>query len=170
MTKADVIMMIESFRAEAARCGHLEIEIAQKEGYLEQARANLAEDAAGPQAQQISDMPRGTGTGNPTERIGIALASGYVPDYVKNIEAELEELRKEYDGIRFNVQYVGKWLEGLLENERWVIEHQMIDRWPWPNVVDAYSQQFGTPVSKDTLRRVKARALKSIFRAANVTS
>lgn len=168
MTKADVIQMIESYRNDAARCGHLEVEIAQQGEYLRQAMANRAEDAAGPQAQQITGMPHGTGVSNPTERIGVALASGYLPDYVRNIEAKLDALKREYDSIRYNVQYVQSWLSGLLDNERFIIQHQMIDRWPWPNVVEAYNAQFGIPLSKDTLRRVKARALNSIFRAAHV--
>lgn len=169
MTKTEVLEMLEGYRCAVGRCGHLEVEIKETIKYIQDAMNNRAEDAAAPHAQQISGMPRGSGVGNPTEQIGIMLASKYVPDYIRNMEAHLKELQAEHDERARTVSYVEKWLEGLTEKEHWIISHKIIDGDPWRVCLHDYEKQYGEAVSKDTLRRMKRLALGSIFRSARAT-
>lgn len=169
MTKTEVLEMLEGYRCAVGRCGHLEVEITELIKYIQVALNNRAEDAAAPHAQQISGMPRGSGVGNPTEQIGIMLASKHVPDYIRNMEAHLKELQTERDECARTVSYVEKWLAGLTEKEHWIVSHKIIDGDPWRVCIRDYEKQYGEAVSKDTLRRMRRQALSAIYRSAHAT-
>ena len=169
MTKTEVLEMLEGYRCAVGRCGHLEVEIKETIKYIQDAMNNRAEDAAAPHAQQISGMPRGSGVGNPTEQIGIMLASKYVPDYIRNMEDHPKELQAEHDEQARTVSYVEKWLAGLTEKEHWIVSHKIIDGDPWAVCLRDYEKQHGEAISKDTLRRMRRRALNAIYRSAHAT-
>lgn len=163
MTVETIEEMLKTYRFEVGRCGHLENEIAQLNREIAQARADLAGDLAAPGAQVITDMPRGTSVGNPTERYGIMLASGYVSDEVRELEAKLANLTEEYTTRKKTVDYVSSWLNGLPERERWVVEMQYIDGVIWREILVQYPEKFGEYRSKDTLKRIRDRAIDLII-------
>ncbi|MBR5457549.1 MAG: hypothetical protein IKV56_02175, partial [Kiritimatiellae bacterium] len=72
--------MLKSYRYEVGRCGHLKAEMEMLSRDIERDKASLAHDLVGPGAQVITDMPRGTTVGNPTEKFGTMLADGWVPE------------------------------------------------------------------------------------------
>lgn len=166
MTHEKVDELLKAYRFEVGRCGHLETEIAQLQKAIASSLENLAEDASALRPQQISDMPHGTTVGSPTERIAIMLASGWIPDYLKDMQKELAELQKEYDSRCFTVLFVSSWLKGLTERERWIVEHQIIDGEYWKDVVRKYRDTFCEETSKDSLKRLKQRALDKIYQMA----
>ena len=155
--------MLKTYRFEVGRCGHLESEMAQLKRDIERETAGLAEDLAGPGAQVITDMPRGTTVGNPTERLGMMLATGWKSDYVRELEAKLGELEAEYTERHKTVEYVEGWLAGLPERERWMVEQQIIDGVICREIVAKYTEKFGEYRSKDTLKRIRDRALDMIY-------
>lgn len=163
MTFEEIEEMLKTYRFEVGRCGHLENEIEQAKRDIKRARAALAGDLAGPGAQTITDMPRGTTVGNPTEKIGIILASGYVSDELRELELKLNELTDEYNTRKRTIEYVEKWLRGLPERERWVIETQYIDGVIWREILVKYPERFGEYRSKDTLKRIRDRAIEMII-------
>lgn len=155
--------MLKTYRFEVGRCGHLENEIESTKRAIEAATAGLAGDLAGPGAQVITDMPRGTSVGNPTEKIGVMLASGYKSDEIRELESKLGDLTAEYTERKKTVDYVTSWLNGLPERERWMIEMQVIDGVIWREILMKYPERFGEYRSKDTLKRIRDRALDMII-------
>lgn len=166
MTREKVDEMLKAYRFEVGRCGHLETEIAQLKAAIARLMSSLTEDVSASKSQQISDMPHGSIVGSPTERIAIMLASGWVPDYIKEMQSELVELQEEYDSRHFTVLFVTSWLEGLTDRERWIIEHQVIDGEYWKDIVAKYQDTFSVETSKDSLKRLKQRALDKIYQMA----
>ena len=162
MTVERIEEMLKTYRFEVGRCGHLENEIALTQNQIERAKAGLAGDLAGPSAQVITDMPRGTTVGNPTEKLGMMLASGYKSDEIRELEAKLGELIAEYTERKKTVDYVSSWLNGLPERERWMIETQVIDGVIWREILTKYPERFGEYRSKDTLKRIRDKAFDMI--------
>lgn len=155
--------MLKTYRFEVGRCGHLENDIEQLKRDIEREKNGLAADLAGPGAQVITDMPRGTTVGNPTEKHGIMLATGWVSEAVKEMEARLGELEAEYKERRKTVEYVESWLNGLSERERWMVEAQVIDGVIWREILMQYQERFGEYRSKDTLKRIRDKAMELIY-------
>lgn len=163
MTFERVEEMLKTYRFEVGRCAHLLLDIDLIKRQIARAEEGLAGDLAGPGAQVITDMPRGTSVGNPTERLGMLLASGYKTDEIREMEAELGELMAEYTERRKTVDYVEGWLAGLPERERWMIEMQVIDGVIWREIIAKYPEKFGEYRSKDTLKRIRDRAMEMII-------
>ena len=162
MTIDRIEEMLKSYRFEVGRCGHLEQDIEQIKRDIGKAKACLVSDLVGPGAQVITDMPRGTTVGNPTEKYGLMLAGGWESDEIKELEAKLGEMEAEYSERRKTVDYVDKWLSGLPERERWMIETQYIDGVIWREIVVQYQEKYGEYRSKDTLKRIRDKALDLI--------
>lgn len=163
MTRERVDEMLKSYRFEVGRCGHLMTQIGLLKRDIEKARATLVSDLVGPGAQVITDLPRGTTVGNPTEKYGAMLADGWQTDELKALEAELAAAQAEYDERHQTVMYVDSWLAGLPERERWMVEMHVIDTVIWREILGAYQQRFGEFRSKDTLKRVRDRGLDMIY-------
>ena len=163
MTRERVDEILKGYRFDVGRCGHL----AQEIQMLEQRAANMHADEVSalvsPKPQQITDMPRGTAIGNPTEKFGLMLASGYTSDEVKALEADIAARKAEYRERRDRVVFVQSWLSGLTERERWMVETQVIDAVFWKDVGVQYAARFGENVSKDTLKRLRDRAMDKVY-------
>lgn len=166
MTKDAVDRMLSDARMNRGRLLHLQAEIARLNDEIDRAVKNLAYDAAVAHNYELSDMPRGTSVSQPTERIGLQLASGWEPDDVKAMRAELDAAMEEAEWRELDDHFVHAWLEGLPDRERWLIQNQVIDGVFWRDVLIRYRREFGTDVSKDTLQRVKARAMERIYKMA----
>lgn len=166
MTREKVDEMLKAYRFEVGRCGHLKTEIEQLERAIAQAMATLDADAAAVRPQQLSDMPHGTMVGSPTERLGIMLASGWIPDDIREMQEELKAYRQEYERRYFTVLFVSAWLGGLNERERWILEHQVIDGEFWKEVIAKFRAAFHEDTSKDSLKRLKQRALDKVYQMA----
>ena len=162
MTLERIEEMLKTYRFEVGRCGHLANEITQLEKDIAWLQNNPAEELCGPSAQVITDMPRGTSVGNPTERIGLMLAAGYESQDVREMRIKLAEMKAEYAERRKTVDYVESWLAGLPERERWMIEMQVIDGVIWREIITKYPEKFGEYRSKNTLKRIRDRAMEMI--------
>lgn len=166
MEKEQVDAMLKSYRFHVGRCGHLKAEISLLEKEIERRMKALPFDLSCPQSPQLSDMPHGTSLSNPTERIAILLASGWLPDDIQAMQAELAALREEYDRQYHAALFVSSWLKGLTERERWIVEHQVMDGEYWKDVVLKYRAAYAEDMSKDSLKRLKQRALDKIYQMA----
>lgn len=167
MTHDKVNEMLKAYRFEVGRCGHLETEIEQLQKVISSSMSSLAEDVSAVRTQQITDMPHGTAVGNPTERIAIMLASGWVPDYITEMQTELGELKREYESRYYTVLFVSAWLKGLTERERWIVERQVINGEYWRDIIREYKVEFSeAAASKDSLKRLKQKAMDKIYAMA----
>lgn len=163
MTIERVDEMLKTYRFEVGRCGHLRKDIEVLVSDIERAKRGLASDLVGPGAQEITDMPKGTTVGNPTEKYGLMLAGGWVSDEIREMENKLAEMQAEYTERKKTVDYVESWLNGLSERERWMVETQVIDGVIWREVLAQYQEKFGEYRSKDTLKRLRDRAMDLIY-------
>jgi hypothetical protein len=165
MRQETIDAMLEHYREYVGRCGHLEVLIKNAERQLKVYRANPAAELVG-SSGGMSGMPHGSSISDPTSRIGLALASGFVPADIKELEADLKSAKTELDEKLPTVIFVEAWLKGLTEKERWIIEAQVIDKMTWNNVIAQHQSKYSTQMSKDTLKRLKNRALAKIYQMA----
>lgn len=166
MTTDRVMAMLKAYRFEVGRCGHLQAEIAELKRRYAQLEKDLIDAMVSPGAQQISDMPRGTTVGNPTERYAMRLAEGLKDADLQAMDIRIAALEAEFEQRNLTVMYVESWLNGLAERERWVVEAQVIDGVFWKDVCSRYRQRFEEDCSKDTLKRYRDRALGKIYEMA----
>lgn len=166
MSPSKVDSMLKEYRLFVGRCGHLAMEIARLEQQIQYERSQIAEDLASISHAPMTGMPHGSGVTNPTEKSGLMLASGYTPPHIVEMEQELSKLRQEYNEKYPTVLFVGAWLKGLTDKERWIVEQQVIDAIFWKEVVSRFRTAFGEDCSKDSLKRLKQRALDKIYRMA----
>ena len=127
---------------------------------------NIAEDIVTLGNQSIDGMPHGTTVGNPTERFGIMLASGFTPAGLKELEHEIRQLEKEAHEKAVSIKIVEAWLDGLTEKERWIVEKQLIDGMYWREVVSEYHRRYGEEYSKEGLKRIRDSAVSKIHKMA----
>lgn len=158
--------MLRNYRASLGRCKHIEVEIERLRREAERIGRDVAADVATNSGAQPDGMPRGTAVGNPTERMGLMLASGYKPDAIVEIEAEIAELEAELGQKRITVRFVEAWMQGLTLKQRWMVEHQFFDGMSYAQMNPLYRKEFGEPCSKYTLRRLSKEALSSVFEMA----
>ena len=163
MTPSEVDSMLKGYRFEVGRCNYLQAKIGLLEHEIERAKHEMVGELVGPVAQVITDMPRGTTVGNPTEKYGTMLADGWMTDEVRDKLVLLNALREEYKQRHETVDYVESWLSGLPERERWIVEMQVIDAVIWREIIAKYPQLFGEYRSKDTLKRMRNKALDTIY-------
>ena len=167
-TKQLVDEAVKSYAQDKARTAHLEVELADLERRIDKAIISLAGDEAGPKAQRISDMPHGTGVGNPTEQLAVKLASGWLPPEVRDMQGEHRTLQAEYDKTSARVKFVDAWLGALTERESWIVTHQCIQAEFWRDVINDYNREFGGYVTKETLKGLRAKAYKQMYLAAGI--
>lgn len=166
MTLEQIELYLHDYKSCLGRCNHLKIEMAILERQIEAVKRDTAETLASPKPKPLSDMPRGTQIGNPTEKYGGMLADGFKTDEQILLEAKWAECEAEYNEKIVVVEYVNSWMSGLTERERVVIKAQVIDNLPWKDTVNTYNQKFGDTVSKDTLKRIKGNAVDKIAEMA----
>ena len=157
--------MLANYREYAARVAYLSEAVKQTERLCASLHQNVVEDSISI-TQVISDMPRGTAISDPTGRLGSMLAEGYVPEHIRQAEADLESMKLEIRSKENVVVFVEAWLKGLSDRERFVIEHKVIAGMYWREMIPIYKREFGDEYSKQGLKRIKAKALEKIYRIA----
>lgn len=167
-TKNSVDAVLKSYIDDKARALHLAIEIGELEKRINAAIASLASDEAGPGAQVITGMPHGTALSNPTEQIAVRLASGWVPPEIKEWKQDLAQKKEEHEALTTKVRYVDAWMSALSDREHWIMLHQFIRGEFWRDIVTDYNAKFGGYVTKDTLKWLRGKALKTIYAAAGI--
>lgn len=158
--------MLYSYRENIGRCEYLRTMRRQLEREIEVGTAMAAEDLVKSGGQAMDGMPHGTTVGNPTERMGILLASGYEPQYIQEVRKELAECLDELRRKERAIMFVEAWLAGLTEKERWVIEKAYFDRLTYNEINVKYIELYGQCRSNDSLRRIKRRAKAKIYAMA----
>lgn len=127
---------------------------------------HIAEDIVTLGNQTIDGMPHGTTVGNPTEKFGIMLASGFTPAGLKELKGEIARLENEAHEKSVNIRIVEAWLDGLSEKERWLVEKQVIDGAYWREVIAEYHRRYGEEYSKEGLKRIRDNAMAKIHQTA----
>lgn len=166
MAPEKVDQFLKDHKMTVGRHKYLVSMIEELKSQAEDWKKNLAEDIVSLGGQVIDGMPHGTTVGNPTERFGIMLASGFTPEGLKELEQEIRKLEKEAHDKEVSIRIVEAWLDGLTEKERWIVEKQVIDGMYWREVVSEYHRQYGEEYSKEGLKRIRDGAVSKIYRMA----
>lgn len=158
--------MLEEYKINLGRCEYLKAYIEQMRLEIADWRSTLSADLIEGSSQSNDGQPHGTTVGNPTERIGLMLASGFAPDDLRQMEKELTSLQREYGEKFITVSFVESWLRGLTEKERWIIEQQIFEGMTYRELNQRYRQTFGDECSKDKLRGLRKTALDKVYSMA----
>ena len=167
-TKEAVNDALKSYLNDKARALHLAIEISELARRVNSAVASLESDETGPNAQVITGMPHGNKISTPTEDVAIRLADGWLPPEIKEMQEELQHKQTELEKLQARVKFVEAWMGVLTEREHWIVLHQYIRAEYWRDILDDYSRYFGQYASKDTLKRLRTRALNEMYAVARV--
>lgn len=165
MLPETVDRILNDFTTDKARCAHIEAQIAQLEHEIERLKRNAAAELVLP-ARAFDGMPRGNAITRPTENTALRLADGYEPEEIPELRRRIEELRAEKKQRELNCTFTQAWLTALPERERFIIEHQTIQKLPWRIVIQRYTDEYGIEYSKDTLKRWKKTAQQRIYAIA----
>ena len=164
MTQETIIEMLQAYRLNVSKCGLLRIEIDEAETKLKTMQRTMAEEAATSSGNGAAGMPRSTKISNPTERIGLMLASGEVPQHITDLKRSIEELKRELYQRTIHVNRVDAWLAVLTERERWVVTGHIMDCLTWNDMSKDYEHRYGQPRTRRSLQRLKRQALRQIAR------
>ena len=164
MTEADIKKMLGGFKVKQNKARHMEKVVADLERQLEKAQADAAEEAAMPRAMVIDGMPRGTSPGDPTGRIGAALADGKVRDEeVERIRHQLKDAKDELALLKTDIGYMETWVYSLMPREFTVVNCRLVLGMSWGEVGREYQKDFGDEMSERTLSRMLDRAIHQIW-------
>ena len=163
MTHETVDRLLTEYRASLARCKYLEGLIPVLKEEIEDMHRLFMEESFSIRGATLDALPHGNEIADPTQKIGILLASGYQPEYLKEKELELKEVQKEYKRKVPNVIFVEAWLKGLSSRERFIIENHVIDGLTWNELIAEYERSFGEVRTKRCLQNMKRKALEKIY-------
>lgn len=164
-----IVTMLREYSKAKAQCACLAVRIVELEGLISRRAQALAADAATDSPAPPDGMPRGSGTGNPVERIGIRLADGWEPADLKRQRAEKAQIEARLETLSFKVHYVDAWLSGLTPDERTLITWQLIEGRQWRALIEEWEKRTGEIATKDILKRIKYQALDKIEEIAGET-
>ena len=161
MDREQIEGMIREYQANVGRCAHLDTQIRELEQGVRRALSVMIEEEILP-GIGLDGMPHGNTVRRPTEEVACKYADGYIPEDIQHMQAKLERLAQDREGFANQVSYVDAWMKALNEKQRWIIRHQMIDQESWREIASAYTQSYGEIISKNTLKRMKDRAMDII--------
>lgn len=156
---------LQNYKEFSARCSFLEQEIHELKLLAERLQSSAVSDAV-KITQVISDMPHGTDISDPTGRLAIRFADGYVPDYVREIEKDIRALENEYRIKHPPTVFVEAWLKVLNKRERFVIENKTIGGMFWRELITEYAKEFGEEYSRQGLKKIRDKAMEKIYNVA----
>lgn len=163
--KAD--QMLRDYKVFLGRCKYLSALIREMKADAAAWRENLADELSGVGAQNLDGMPHGTSVGNPTERLGIMLADGYVVDGLRDLEKQIAEYERELKDKSITLHFVEAWLDGLTEKERWIVQMQVIEGAYWREIIMEYHRRYGEEYSREGLKKIRDAAVRKIHQMAS---
>lgn len=166
MTMEEICEILSQHRQSIGKRDLLQIEIAEAKETLKIMQRTVAEDVAAPGAQNVTGMPKGNAVGNPTECLGLMLASGDAPRHIAQLKTDIAELKRELHDLTIRINRVVAWLASLSERESWVITGHMIDGLTWYDMTEDYQRRYGQPRTRRSLQRLKRQALRKIAQMA----
>ena len=167
MTQTAVDTMLKDYKRCQARRDYLiqAIDILKSQRQKEQDKA-MAEDAL--HGAVMNGMPHGSTPGNPVESLVLRYESGYRPQYIQDMDADLWQLQDELKEVSAVCSCVSAWLLALNDKERILIKAHVIDGLSWAETVPLLQREYpGTFTgSRNGLRDLQRRALEKIYDVA----
>lgn len=165
MTIEQVDECLAHYREYKARCEFLENEIRELKAVLEDMKSSIVEDNVSI-TQAITGMPHGTSVSDPTGKLGILIADGFLPPFIKDCERDIAAKEKELRFKRPVTIFVEAWLITLNKRERFVIENKTIGGMFWRDLVVIFKNEFGEEYSRQGLKKIRDNAMSKIYHIA----
>lgn len=167
MTNQAVDKMLRDYKHCLARRDYLRhaIEYLTRQKQAAQSRAMTDEALHG---VAINGMPHSSSPGNPVESLVLRYASGYQPQYIIDMDADIERMKDELKEVETVCSCVTAWLMSLNDKEKILIQAHVIDGLSWAETLPIMQREYpGTYIaSKNGLRDLQRRALEKIYEAA----
>ena len=164
MTREQMEQELRAYRENAARLSVLQARAIEIEHTLMELRA----DNSGIGAQNIDGMPHGTSPGSITERMALLAVAGESPE-VRDLQRELDTVQTEAHALGRRTGAVERWLNGLNERERWVVEMFYFEGLFWSIVRRRYEDRYRVTLSDRWARQMKHEALAKMQRVGVIT-
>lgn len=155
--------MLREYRTCIGRYSYLDVLIEELRDLEKLSEIDNRSEIINGKSNAMDGMPHGSTLSNPTERAGIALATGYVSKELAELRSEISILEAERSQNYKVVLFVDAWLKGLNRKERWIIERFFFDGMTYREINGLYRELYEEPCSKDSLRRLKNAAMSKIY-------
>lgn len=162
MSPARFDEILKKYRGIKARIAYLRSQAEMLERFLTICTREMINDQV-TMSQAITGMPHGTGTGDPTGRLAIDIASGKVSVFVRQIQEELAGVNFELETISPQARAVEVALGALSDKERDIVTMKIMDEMSWAEVIHKVNSRYGGKDSKRTLQRVLERATQKAY-------
>ena len=159
MSPQNLLEKLKNYRTSWARRAYLQSQLQELEQLLKICQSEMINDQVS-MSRAITGMPHGSGTGDPTGRLAMDIASGKVTDFVKQIQDEITHVQEELLKVAPDVHTVELILNALNDRERIVLEMKMIDDRPWAEILTRMNRQYNNSYSKRSLQRLLDRAME----------
>lgn len=164
MDAREVDKLLASYNHCRARAAHIRTQLALMQHQLSVETTNaMAGEAL--HAQSYDVMPHGNLPGNPVESLVLRYLSGYQPQYIREIQQNMDKAKDELYEVETVVSFVNSWMLCLNERERFVVEKQVIEGYTWSDLLGEYEARYGQ-FGKEGLRKMKRRAMNKIYDTA----
>ena len=164
MDAREVDKLLASYNHCSARAAHIRTQLALMQHQLSVETTNaMAGEAL--HAQSYDVMPHGNLPGNPVESLVLRYLSGYQPQYIREIQQNMDKAKDELYEVETVVSFVNSWMLCLNERERFVVEKQVIEGCTWSDLLGEYEARYGQ-FGKEGLRKMKRRAMNKIYDTA----
>lgn len=164
MDAREVDKLLASYNHCRARAAHIRTQLALMQHQLSVETTNaMAGEAL--HAQSYDVMPHGNLPGNPVESLVLRYLSGYQPQYIREIQQDMDKAKDELYEVETVVSFVNSWMLCLNERERFVVEKQVIEGYTWSDLLGEYEARYGQ-FGKEGLRKMKRRAMNKIYDTA----
>ena len=167
MTQTTVDAMLRDYKRCMARRDYLQ----QAIQVLKQQRQFANDKAMEEEALHgviMNGMPHGSNPGNPVESLVLRYQSGYKPQYIQDMDADIYVMQDELKEVTMVCNCVQAWLKALNDKERILIKAHVIDGLSWVETVPLLQREYpGTFTgSRNGLRDLQRRALEKIYSVA----
>ena len=164
MDGQEVDKLLASYNHCRARAAHIRTQLALMQHQLSVETTNaMAGEAL--HAQSYDVMPHGNLPGNPVESLVLRYLSGYQPQYIREMQQDMDKAKDELYEVETVVSFVNSWMLCLSERERFVVEKQVIEGYTWSDLLCEYEARYGQ-FGKEGLRKMKKRAMEKIYDTA----
>ena len=157
--------LITQYKSNKGRLAYLCVQISDLEDRMQKEVAYRYVDEVLKPAV-IDGMPHGNQVGRPTENIAVRLADQVPSASMREMQSEYAELCSERRKVEQSVRTVDAWMQALNDKQSWVLRMHMIENVSWRELTSAYHRHYGEWASKDTLKRIKQKALDKISEIA----
>lgn len=154
----------QRYKKNKSRCAVLRTEIKYIECMSYAESDMIVEDVAF-KARDLSVIPAGTGTGDPTAAAAIELMECR-QTIAHQMGHDLLAMQRELYGLLLECGYVEGWLTGLNERQRFVVENHLIEGIVWSEMEVLYETKFQKYYTSDGLKKMQRAAVAAIVEAS----